>query len=81
MKIRVKLFAGAAQLAGRDEVEVVLAAGATVAELREQLYEACPELSGLLPHLAIAVDSEYVGDDFTLDAAVEVAAIPPVSGG
>ncbi len=82
MKLRVKLFAVARQLAGRDEVEIELPGDSPhVADLRTALIAACPPLGDVARHLMIAVDTEYAADSTPIDADSEVAVIPPVSGG
>ena len=81
MKIAVKLFARAKDLAGTGVVELDLPEQSRVAELRESLARRCPQLEPLLPHLLIAVNSDYARDDTLLPAGAEVACFPPVSGG
>ena len=79
--MRVLLFARARELVGTDVLDVVLPDAATVGELRRRLAKDCPRLAGLLQRCAIAVNSEYVGDETQLAANAEVAVLPPVSGG
>jgi sulfur-carrier protein len=81
MTIRVRLFAAARQLAGRESLSVEVPGGATVAELRQAMARLCPELATLLPHVVFAVDAEYAGDADRVAEGCEVACIPPVSGG
>ncbi len=81
MKVTVKLFAAARELAGQEELAVALPAGATIGELRRQLSEVCPPLAPLLPHAMFAVDAEYVSDAAPVPENAEIACIPPVSGG
>lgn len=81
MKLNVKLFAVARQLARADQLSVDLPEGSTVADLRHRLAMEQPDLAPLLPHVLFAVGSEYVGDDKPLADAMELACIPPVSGG
>lgn len=81
MNIKVRLFAVARQLAGKELVTVNVPEGSTVERLREQLAAEYPELAPLLPHVLFAVGSEYVGDGHTLAESPEIACIPPVSGG
>lgn len=81
MRVAVQLFAVARQLAGRDRVEVELPAGATVAQLREQLGRQLPALEGLLPQMLFAVAAQYADDQTPIPPEAEVACIPPVSGG
>ena len=81
MKVAVKLFAAARQLAASDEAVVELPADATVAELRVALAAAHPALAPLLRHALFAIDAEYATDATCIPADAEVACIPPVSGG
>lgn len=81
MRVEVRLFAVAGDLAGRRTVEVELPAGATVADLRRALTGQWPALEALGPRLLIAVNQDYAPDDRVLAPGDEVAGIPPVSGG
>ena len=81
MKVRVRVFALARQVAGCDAVEIELAEGATVAALRRELAARLPQLSGLVRQLTFAIDAQYVADDAVVLPGSEVACIPPVSGG
>lgn len=79
--VRLKLFAGARQTAGCDELEIGLPAGATVGQLRAALVDRRPELAGLVRRAVFAVDRRFAVDSLVLPPAAEVALIPPVSGG
>ena len=79
--IRVQLFAVARQLAGSDAVTVELPANATVDDLRSALAFSTPALADLARQVAIAVNSEYAGDEMLIPKGAAVAVIPPVSGG
>ena len=81
MIVRVKLFAVARQRAECDEVELTLLEGATVADVRRELAIQSPSLAEMVPHVAIAVDSQYAGDAQVIGSENEIACIPPVSGG
>jgi molybdopterin converting factor subunit 1 len=81
MKVPVKMFAVARQLTESDVVELELPAGATVAELRECLAEQFPALKQIIDHVLFAVGAEYATDATLIKLGVEVACIPPVSGG
>ena len=52
----------------------------SVLELKKMIAENYPEFSKL-SSLAVAVNSEYAGDDVSLSRNDEIAIIPPVSGG
>lgn len=81
VQFQVKLFAVARQVTGRDTVDVCLPEGATVGQLRCELACQAPALLPLMPHLMIAVDTDYADDGRPLHAGDEIACIPPVSGG
>ena len=53
----------------------------TVRQLRQALAEQIPALAPLLPQVLFALDMEYATDDTQLTSAMEIACIPPVSGG
>lgn len=81
MRVTVKLFAAARDLAGQQEIAIALPAGATIGELRRQIGKQFPPLAPLLPHAMFAVNAEYVKDDAPVPENAEIACIPPVSGG
>jgi molybdopterin converting factor subunit 1 len=81
MRIEVKLFAVAKQIANAESVGVEIPDQATVGQLRQALAAQFPDLAASMPHIAIAVDTQYAADDVVLTANSEVACIPPVSGG
>jgi molybdopterin converting factor subunit 1 len=81
MIVTVRLFARAKDLAGSDSVTVELPAGARVADLRKSLEEKIPALAVLLKRSAVAVDSEFAGDEMILSQGARIALLPPVSGG
>ena len=81
MKVRVKLFAVAKDLAGCEELSVELPASATIRDLRGAIVIVTPALARIVPHALWAVGAEYAGDDTSLNEQSEVALIPPVSGG
>jgi molybdopterin converting factor subunit 1 len=81
MIVRVRLFAAAKELAGTDVLEVQVPEGTTVADLRRSVVDRAPKLEMIVRHSLWAVGTEYVADDVELHANVDVALIPPVSGG
>ncbi len=81
MRISVRLFARARDLAGADRLDVQLSEPATVGQLKEQMHEQCPPLGSLLPQLLVAVGTDYATDETPLDETADVACFPPVSGG
>ena len=81
MKLAVQLFARARDLAGRELVDLELAEGACVADVRTALANQVPQLLPLAQRLLIAVGTDYADDHVTLDANDSIACFPPVSGG
>jgi molybdopterin converting factor subunit 1 len=81
VKVSVRLFAGLHDLVGHREVELELAEGATVADLRDQLVSQYPAVAPLMNTLVCAVDEDFVSNDHRLSPGDQVALIPPVSGG
>jgi len=81
MKIRMRLFASAREVVGKQEVIVDVPEGVTAADLLAQLVAQHPDLRRLAPSLKLAVNHEYVEGGRRLAEGDEVALIPPVSGG
>ena len=81
MIVRVRLFAAPGELAGATEVGVELPEGCIVAELRAELARQVPALASVLPHCRFAVAADFAAETDVVPAGVEVACIPPVSGG
>jgi molybdopterin converting factor small subunit len=76
---RLRLFGPAREAAGLsvDEVD-----GASVADiLSEAGRRYGPEFGEILGHSKVWLNGEQVGPEASVDAADEVAVIPPVSGG
>jgi molybdopterin synthase catalytic subunit/molybdopterin converting factor small subunit len=78
--VTVKLFAAAADAAGRRLIEGDWA-GLTPPQLLQALQQQYPGLARLIPSLAVAVNRAYATEDHVLQEGDEVALIPPVSGG
>lgn len=81
MKITVKLFARARDLAGSPTLEVDLPDAATAADLRAALGEQVPALQPILPSLLIAVGNDYAAATTRVAGRTDLAVFPPVSGG
>jgi MoaE-MoaD fusion protein len=79
-RLRVALFAGMAEAAGRPTAEIDWNGG-TVADLRRCLAAAWPAIGPLLAGSAVARGDRYVADSEPISAGDDVAVIPPVSGG
>jgi molybdopterin converting factor small subunit len=81
MKIVVKLFAGARELAGSDEIVLELPSHANFAQLRGELATCAPQLKPICERALFAADGTYVADEDRVAENQEIALIPPVSGG
>lgn len=74
-------FATASDILGREAVEVVLPEGSRVSDLAAELTGRFPDLEPIWPRLAVAVGGQLSGPGQELRDGVEVALLPPVSGG
>jgi molybdopterin converting factor subunit 1 len=81
--IRVLLFATLRDRAGTRQVDMDVAPGTTIEQLKVLLTERFPGLGsqGLLQHCLAAIDYEYHFDETIIPENAEVALFPPVSGG
>ena len=82
MTVTVRLFAMLRERAGRNELDLELAEGATVADAMRAL-RGRDGLGDVLERMPVraAVNREYVADETLLSSGDELALIPPVSGG
>ncbi|NDC63293.1 MAG: MoaD/ThiS family protein [Planctomycetia bacterium] len=78
--MRIELFAGVAEAAGRRFLDIDWNGG-SVGQLRTAAAAAAPAIVPLLARSAVAVDGVLVGDDRQVPGGAQVAVIPPVSGG
>jgi MoaE-MoaD fusion protein len=81
MKIHLLAFASAGDALGASEMDLEMPAGSRVADLRARLDHEHPGIVPLWPRLAVAVDGRVVSTEEPLRDGVEVALLPPVSGG
>jgi molybdopterin synthase catalytic subunit len=81
MKVRLLAFASASDAVGASELELELDPGLTVGQLKTRLEREHRGLAGLWGRIAVAVDGELAADADVLAEGVEVALLPPVSGG
>lgn len=77
--IKILFFAGMKEQAGTSEYTLE-ASEATIAELRDKVKEAFPQMSGT-EKVMVAVNEEFTIDEDVVHAGDTVAFIPPVSGG
>ncbi|HUO58503.1 MAG TPA: MoaD/ThiS family protein [bacterium] len=79
MKVKVLLFAGLREKAGRGEMELEVEPGATARDLPGKIFGAV--MAEPPKSLRYAVNLDYVAGDGELKDGDEVALIPPVAGG
>ena len=81
IRVNVKFFAIARDIAGTDETILSIPEGSTPSAVLESLAKSYPGLREWMGHLRVAVNCEYTEGDAILNDRDEVALIPPVSGG
>ena len=81
MNVKVKFFAIARDLVGKDEMLLSLPEHASTTTVIDKLIERFPKFQDWKPYIRIAVNYEYVPQDHKLKDNDEIAIIPPVSGG
>ncbi len=81
MQITLKFFARLRDLVGAKSLTREVADGATIANLLNDLQAEYPQLVGLMPSTAIALNQEFADVQAQLKEGDEVALFPPVSGG
>ncbi len=80
MKLKLLCFGITKELLGGFESEITIENDFSVKGLKNSLANINPKFQKL-NSLRIAVNEEYVDDDFVLTESQEVVLIPPVSGG
>lgn len=80
-EIKILFFAQARQIVGHDSITISVGDACTIRDLKTQLIAIQPNLTDLVARSAFAIDQNYATDDSIVTAGVEVALIPPVSGG
>lgn len=83
MQLEIRLFAAAAEIAGKDRLQINIDNNDTVlvANVKAALSDQYPLLSALLERAFFARNGEYATMDTEVFATDELAVIPPVSGG
>ncbi|HEY7099708.1 MAG TPA: molybdenum cofactor biosynthesis protein MoaE [Terriglobales bacterium] len=81
MQVRVLFFGMLKEVIGRASESLELAKGARVGDLVTHYQQQFPAMQALSQSIAVAVNSEYAGPEWTLNEDDEVGLLPPVSGG
>ena len=78
--VQTRLFSLVRYALNTSNIEIKLEEGATVEDLLKNIVSMKPEKLNGLP-IRVAVNKEYVKENYILHNKDEVALIPPVSGG
>jgi molybdenum cofactor cytidylyltransferase len=81
VRVPVRFFALAKDRAGCSAIDLVLAEGSRVSDLRAEIARRLPGLAPLMKNVMIAVNEEYADNETSIMPGARVAVIPPVSGG
>ncbi|MEM6799241.1 MAG: MoaD/ThiS family protein [Planctomycetota bacterium] len=79
--IQVQLFAGAREAAGADQITIEVPSDCTYGGLADRVASDFPGLQALLGVSRFAAAGQYATKEMLVDETVEIALIPPVSGG
>jgi molybdopterin synthase sulfur carrier subunit len=80
MDVKVLTFGIIKDITGSGLLHVDIPEGANVGELLRTMIVLYPDLRGI-KSIAVAIDNVYATQDTSIAHNVEVALIPPVSGG
>lgn len=83
MDYSIKIFAGIREAIDQDCISLQLDPGVTARDIKDQLAKQYPQFADLIRISRLAVSQAFVDDQQELFLAepVELALIPPVSGG
>ncbi len=81
MQRQILLFAAVHDAAGSDSVAIDIADDATAMDVLHELSHRFPTIAPLLGSCRVALDHRYVPNSEPIASAIEIAIIPPVSGG
>lgn len=81
MMVTVKMFAAVRDAVGASEVQIDVPEDATIADVRAALSAAYPPVSQLVSRTMFAMNARYARDNEVIRENVDLACIPPVSGG
>ena len=81
IQIDVRLFAGAAELAGCRSASIRVDRGTALDAAQAALAEELPMLEPLIAVSRWAVGNDFVSESYVFREPAELAMIPPVSGG
>jgi molybdopterin converting factor subunit 1 len=81
VRLTILLFAGLRARLGVDQIEVEIPEPTTVAGLLDRLAATHPQIGPSLATCRVAIDHAFAGAEEIVREGMEIALIPPVSGG
>ncbi|MEI8211598.1 MAG: MoaD/ThiS family protein [Planctomycetota bacterium] len=85
INLEIKLFAGLRERIGSPTLHVHCNPRTSAGDLKDLIAAICPDSKDLVRSSRVAVDRTFVDDarclELSADQPVEIALIPPVSGG
>ncbi|MFN7730986.1 MAG: MoaD/ThiS family protein [Pirellula sp.] len=87
MKLHVRLFAALREGCGCDQISIDWSGPGTAAQVKQAVIALHPELADLILVSRVAVNHTFVADACAIElgpptqSPLEIALIPPVSGG
>jgi MoaE-MoaD fusion protein len=81
MKIKVLFFATLKDRIKTSQIEIELAPGSTVIDLKKKLMTMYSGLGEILPKVLVSIDQNFAFPEDQIPDGAEVALFPPVSGG
>ncbi|HEY8745002.1 MAG TPA: molybdopterin converting factor subunit 1 [Chloroflexota bacterium] len=79
--VTVRLFASLRELAGEQEVQLVLPVGSRTVDVWDACVQRWPALASRRRSTVLAVNREFARGETVIHDGDEVALLPPVSGG
>lgn len=81
MEIRVNFYSWFKDLTHCSETVVKIQSGATIRDLKSEVFQQFPKLSAVEKSMLVAVGVDYQAGDYVLKEGDEVSLFPPVQGG
>lgn len=81
MTISVVFFAAARDVTGCDRLQLKLADGATIADVKRELRDLHPDLEPVLKNSMWSINCKYAAERDPIPDGAEIGLILPVSGG
>jgi MoaE-MoaD fusion protein len=80
-QVTALFFATLRDRAGMKSVELQIPSETNISEFKSILTNRYPALLGMVDHMLVAINHEYVFDDAVIPDHSEIGLFPPVSGG